>query len=262
MMRPFFCFLCCLSLSACVTRKPKVATLLTAQDFWEEQESRKNDFKAWEGKARVVLEEHGKNASGSGRIFFMSPDKIKMELRDPFGRLHFTAIKKKQSFLAHFVSQKVAYLEQEGGREYLKQKLGVDLPYDEVLGLWLGKLPKKLEGATFQSWEWDAMEGNYVGRLEKSGYEVICHVDGDMGVLKKIEWKKPAPSFQVIYDDLGTCCSDKKNNDKVAFAYSAKFENLNASQKVEVEWEDVFLNPKPPKQFDMDLPKDTEKINL
>ncbi len=248
--------------SACASKPLKVETGLKQSDFWEGQKERRQFLVQLDGKAKVRLEEKGRSVSGNGRILMPSQDSIKMELRDIFGRLHFSANKKKTSFTAYFPYQKLAYLDTEGGMRYLSQKLKVALPFDEVMDLWLGRLPSSFMNLTFKSWEWDAAEGDYVGRLENKNILIECHVDGDLAVLKKIVWLKPEPAFQVIYDDVGECCGEKKSSDKIDLAYSAKLEVLGSKEKVEVEWDDLVTGAKLPRNFDIELPKDTEKVLL
>ncbi len=246
----------------CVSKPLKKPTGLGVEDFWEEQSNRTKELSSWEAKAHLLFEEKGKSVSGKGKILFLTPDTIRLEIKDPFGRLHFAATKKNRAFTSYFVYQKIAFLENENGREYLKQKMGIALPFDEVLGLWLGKLPAHIQKAKFKDWEWDDSDATYVGTIDTGKEKITCHVDGDLGVLKKLEWKDSSHPFEIVYDDLGPCCNDKKNSSGLSLAYSAKFEGLNEHTRVEVEWDDIQVNPKPTQPIDVQLPKDTEKVLL
>lgn len=251
-----------LMFAACATKPLKKETGLKQEDFWQDQKERREFLVQLDGKAKVRLEEKGRSVSGNGRIMMPSPQFIKMELRDIFGRLHFSAYKNKSAFTAYFPYQKIAYLENEGGLRYLFEKLKVSLSFDQVIDIWLGRLPENLTRLTFQSWAWDAKEGNYIGKANSDKYEFECHVDGDLGVLKKLVWLKPLPQFQVLYDDIGECCGEKKNNERVDLAYSAKLEVLGSKEKVEVDWEDLTASAKLPRINDIELPKETEKVLL
>lgn len=249
-------------LASCATKPLKKETGLMAGDFWKDQEFRQKYFVKVDGKAKIKLEEKGRSISGNGRIFMHSRESIKIEIRDFLGRLHFSALKKGNSFMAHFPPQKLAFLDEEKGHVYLAQKLGVSLSFDEIVDLWMGRLPESIPGSSFKSWVWDAREESYVGKIEVKNMELECYVDGDLGVLKKLVWKKPGPMFQVTYEDYGACCKGNKSVDKLQMAYSAKLEVLRGSEKVEVEWEDLGVEMKLPRSFETELPKETEKVLL
>lgn len=247
---------------ACAARPIKTETGLKQEEFWQDQKERREFLVQLDGKAKVRLEEKGRSVSGNGRIMMPSTQTIKLELRDIFGRLHFSAYKNKNAFTAYFPYQKVAYTDTEGGLRYLFEKLKISLSFDQVMDLWLGRLPEKMTRLPFQSWNWDATEGDYIGKVTSENLEFECHVDGDLGVLKKLIWLKPSPQFQVIYDDIGECCGEKKSNEKVDLAYSAKLEVLEGKEKVEVDWEDLNTGVKLPRIHDIELPKETEKVLL
>ena len=220
--------------------------------------------------SRVYFRYEGKkqNMGGQGRLVMQGSDAMRMELRDPLGRLQYVATLSEHQFVARYPRQNVAYLDQISGGAYLRRLLGIQVSFQELKDLLIGIVPATLKKAKFDSWEWNADEGVYVGVFKLNHRRVECGIDPKRAALAwmKITGEKASDAATIKYSEFDSCCRLEGNGNVSQFplAHTVSLQMAETGTSVSLEWQDVetFKDPKPAQVFKAELPETTKRVML
>jgi len=257
-----------LSLLGCAHAPTAQPTGLEPQAFWKEQQLRLADTRQVSSRIYFRYEGKKQNLGGQGRLVLQAPDALRMELRDPIGRLQYVATLRDHQFVARYPRQNVAYVDQASGAAYLHRVLGVNVSFEELKDLLVGVIPRTLRKAKFDHWEWSPEEGVYVGTLHLNEKLIEAGVDGRSAALSwlKVDGAKKGDSATIRYADFDPCCRLEGNGlvSEFPLAHSVTLQMADTGTSVSLEWQDVksFRDPKPVEVFKAELPEQTKKVML
>ena len=251
-------------LAGCVHAPPREATGLTAEVFWRDQALRRSRLSVISAKLRLRYEAHKDGVSGRGRLLTQLPSGLRLELRDPLGRVQYQVTIDGEQFAAYYPSQKRVYLDAKAGAEYMKRFLGVSFSFRDLHSLLMGILPDSFSGNALQGWDWDSGAGLYRARLEKNGVKLALGIDPDSAALRELTWESARDSARVTYQDFFPCCGSplETNRPRLGGLVSVKLDK--ARSQVEAEWEDVVMvePTKDGETFRPTLPADVKRVAL
>jgi hypothetical protein len=242
-------------------------TGLKAETFWQEQRDRSTDTRQLSSRIYFRYESKKENVGGQGRLVLQAPDALRMELRDPFGRLQYLVTLHDRRFVARYPRQNLAYLDKLGGAAYLKRVLGLNVSFQELKSLLTGEVPPGWRKPQFDVWRWDGESGAYVGEFHNGSRTVECVVDPQSAALREIRVRDSLPGGEAVirYSDFSPCCqAENGTGAPLPFAHLVRLEMPQTGSAVSVDWEEigVFQEPKSPVIFEADLPSETRRVNL
>lgn len=255
-------------MAGCAHTPKALPTGLQPDAFWKEQAARSGDTKQVSSRIYFRYESKKQNLGGQGKLVLQAPGALRMELRDPLGRLQYVATLSEKDFVARYPRQNVAYVDTASGGAYLRRVLGVHVSFHELRDLLVGLIPETLRKNKFDTWEWSDEEGTYVGTFHWKGKRVQAGVDGTRATLTwlKVDGGKPADTAMIRYTDFDSCCNLEGNGQISQFplARNVALQMSETGTTVSVEWEDVqsFREPKPSEVFKAELPQQTKKVML
>lgn len=251
-----------LLVTACAHLPRRSPTGLTPAAFWIAQQTRVTVLSKISGKLNVRYSGKKQSVSGRGRILVQGPQKVRLELRDPLGRLQYVLTLDGKDMVAYYPSQKTAYLDDRAGTEYLREFMGIDVSLSELESLFVGIIPPLSPRNAFASWDWDPEAGYYRGVLDQTkGQKVTAWVDGEHGALRDLELDSAAEKIRVHYSDFSSCCG---GTEAVPLASTVAIELERSKVSMEVEWQDIEAlgQPRGAEVFQASLPGDVKKIVL
>ncbi len=232
-----------LLLSACASKPAKkaVPTGLTAFDFWKRQVARTEEAKSLSAKLFVRYTGPKESVSGRGRLFSELPRHLRMELRDPLGRVQYVAATEEDKFTAYYPGQKRAYTDTKAGGAYVRRFLGLPLSFKDMQSSLLGLVPKAAKVDRFSDWKWDENLGAYVGKGGAGANRVTAVVDADNGQLTDLTWETGKETIRVAYSEFSACCG--KGKGVTQFAHLVDIKVDKGETAVSAEWDDVAPLP-------------------
>jgi outer membrane biogenesis lipoprotein LolB len=235
-----------LLLVGCQHVSPRQPTGLTASAFWKDQQNRLAETGRLAGKIAVRLQGKKDRISGRGRLLAVMPDQIRLELRDPLGRMQYALSLHGKDAVAYYPSQKLAYLDSRSGFEYLKRFLGLELTLAELEQVFVGVLPGARK-SELTGWEWDREKGYYRATLppepnSDNVRKITIFVDGRTAALAELEVETKHETLRIVYTDPEPCCDRRAKlgeGTAVAVGQTVSIHLENARASVEVEWENI-----------------------
>ncbi|MCB0406229.1 MAG: hypothetical protein KDD51_15720 [Bdellovibrionales bacterium] len=230
-----------LLLAACSHVQPEPQGYNEGQ-FWQEQGRRRRVSQQFSGNLYLSYQGQGQQGAGKGQIIADIPDQTRMELRDPFGRLHYLAILNGKRFGVLYPRQKRYFQDTEAGRFYLKRMVGFDRSFPKLITLFMGAIPSEL-GSRFDSWQWDGRKGMYRGTLKDRELDWQIFIDPSNSTIKEIHGSSPFSSFDLEYERPERCCGGTSVNAPssahILLAKSVSLVEPKSGHRMGVEWRDV-----------------------
>lgn len=238
---------------------------LSTEKFWEDQHHRFDETAQISAKVKLAYQgKRGKKISGNGRLVLQPDAKMRLELRDPLGRIHYLAALTGGHFVAHYPRQKLAYVDEKSGGAYVLDFLGIDFSFSELYSLMLGKLPDRFGRGKFDAWFFDKDAKVYKGILTVADYRVTCSVDPQTAALRELELSSPAGRINIEYSVFEPCCHGLTSARPVRIAQVVDLKLDRAKTALAIEWEKISLleEPRPEDVFRLDIPEQDQKIVL
>jgi hypothetical protein len=256
-------------ISGCANVPPAKPTGLKPQDFWREQSLRSGEVSHLTAKLLLEYQGRKESASGQARVIAQLPNHFRLELRDPLGRVRYVVALADKQFIAYYPTLHKAYLDETGGRSYLKNLIGTDISFAELQGLALGLIPKSLSVDDIKSWEWDGGRGQYVGNYQSSERAVTVFVDPVRAVLKGL-WIKSTEAglTKFEFSEFAGCCGAVgrigKGARSISLAHAVALTQDQSHSTLDIEWRELesLDKPKPESIFRETLPEGVEQIRL
>jgi hypothetical protein len=254
-----FAILIALTLSSCSTMQRRTPSGLTASRFLQLQRDRQKAFHQLSGKVGLRYEGIKDSISGNGRYLSGTKHQYRLEIRDPLGRLHYLAALSDKNFQAHYPRQSKAYIDDQGGRAYLKKLAGISLDFHSLVGLAVGIIPRVYNKNSMDSWEWDEAAGLYRGDAKIGTASVEYAVDGASGTLVSLSVRNPTTVVEVQYSDLEPCCDGFELQQTLARVAEVRWPQSRAS--FNFEWNDLKSLSQEPKAASFEpVVEDTWKV--
>lgn len=227
-------------LVGCVHAPKKKATGLTAAQFWAEQNNRGNELKIVSGKLGIHFETKKDNVTGAGRLLTAGPSTLRLELRDPLGKLQMLVTLFQGLATVYYPTEKSAYVDGKGGTAYLRQFLGAEYSFDELRDLMLGILPRTMRPEAagkkdFDRFEWDGNQGQYVGSLKLRDRTLTVGIDGETGVLRKLQTE----NAEVTFANFSGVKNTGRSEERVLYAETVDIRQKNTGSVIEVDWKEI-----------------------
>jgi outer membrane biogenesis lipoprotein LolB len=238
---------------------------LTTDRFWDEQRVRAAETSQISAKVKVTYQgKRGKKISGNGRLVLQPDTKVRLELRDPLGRIHYLAALSGHKFVAHYPRQKLAYLDERSGGAYISDFLGIDFTFSELHSLLLGILPERFSHSAFDTWYFDKETKAYKGLLTAAEYRVTCTVDPVTAALKGLELSSPAGRIALDYSVFEPCCHGIAASRSSRVAQVVDLTLDRARTALAIEWEKIspLEEARPEDIFRLEIPEQDQKIVL
>lgn len=248
-------------LGGCTHLPPRQPTGLTANDFWKDQVLRRKLTGSISAKLRLRYEAHKEGISGKGRLLTQAPNQLRLELRDPLGRVQYLVTLSGSQFAAYYPTQKRAYRDSSGGMQYMKRFLGFPFSFRDLESLLVGVLPPSISSDRFETWGWVPDKEVYRGVSSKDGAVLVCDVDPDTAAIRSLQWESGKEVAIVTYSDFAPCCGGSQS---VRFGDSVSVQLKLAASKVEAEWDDIapLSVQKGEDVYKLALPPDVQQIIL
>lgn len=218
---PFFLLL------GCQHKVVRTATGLDSKKFWSEQEKRAAAFHSYSAKINLRYQGKEESISGKGNVLVDGTRGVRMELRDPLGRLQYVLTSKKDLVTALYPREGLAYSDTQKGIKYFEHMLGLALTVDDLRLLWLGILNSS---AHLSSFEWSEADADYVASVSQNGSDYHLEINPDTAAIMKLNVKKGSSTFQVSYAEF-------EGERGISLAHEVQFESKDQGTKIEVEWD-------------------------
>lgn len=244
----------------CASIPKKTATGLRPDRFWEDQKFRGSFLESVSGKLYMSYKHPKESAAGQGRVLF-SQNRMRLELRDPLGKLHYVAVSDGKTFTAYFPTRALAYRDSVAGRAYFEKYMGFRFSSSEFRDLLVGTFPVSVR--SFSSWEWDDSEGMYVGVTTQGAYRFRVWVDGDKAVIRKLKWSTKDDELVVSYGDYFIVKDAAPNRTLWAPGEIGVVHQRSASS-IQMEWKDLeeIRKGNLSNAFELELPKSVSIVPL
>lgn len=239
---------------------PRQPTGLGEKSFWEDQSKRAAKLKHVNGGLSVRYKTKQNNVGGRGRIASSLGEGLRLELRDPLGRVRFLVSLKGARFAAVYPAEKKAYVDSEHGTRYLRQFLGVGASFEEVQDLFFGVLPRTFGLKKFDRWEWDEKRGAYLGqsKLPRGGVLKVW-VHPNNGAIELLQALRGNDAVEVRYSDFSPCCG----KGSPALANVVVLEPEHRRTSITAEWDEIAPTTSiPATTFSWTAPDDTTVTEL
>lgn len=252
----------CLSLllSGCASNPPVEAPIvpLTTRDFFRDQAERRRVLQDFSGKLTLSYVSQKDPVSGSGRIIGNALERVRIELRDPIGRLHYVLLKQGERVAAWFPRNQKAVTENTGGRAYFQQVLGAPWSLSDLMAIFMGRLPRSWENKPVKQWKWDADKKAYRALLEEGKQSIAFWVGAKSASMESLVWSVGDRSLEVEYNDFDSCCDPKAS---FAFAHKVDLKLPGEKSEVGVVWDSLrkSAQPAPLSVFDLQ-PAPSDKV--
>jgi hypothetical protein len=230
--------------SGCVSKPPVEAPLrqVTSRDFLRDQAERRRVLQDFSGKLKLSYVTQSNPVSGSGRIVGFSLDRIRIELRDPIGRLQYVLTKQGERVAAWFPRNQTAMTENTGGRAYFEQVLGAPWSLGDLAALFMGRLPAAWESKPMKQWKWDPEKQAYRGLFEEGMQSLIVWVEPKHTSIQSLLWNLGDRSLSVEYDDLDLCCEPQPS---FKLAHKVDLKLPKEGSEVGVVWDSLRKSAQP-----------------
>lgn len=252
-----------LGLSSCahVARKPSG---LQPADFWVEQGRRRSELEKIYAKLRLIYNGQRQSFSGRSQMVLQSPGKVRLELRDPFGRLHYLVVNSGAQFVAYYPRQQVAYFDRHAGNKYIKDFLGIRVSFEELQQVLLGIVPARAREKDLKGWHWNEEESYYQGVMEFGEYKLSILVDPLDATIRHMDLITNSGDISVNYEFFESCCKSEGAESNIRLAYGVKMKLARTKTSLEAEWDKISVLQKPRSAsiFSVKVPRQAEHIML
>lgn len=244
-IRAFLAVSLLLLLTSCQSVQKRQPTGLTGNRFLQMQRDRHKSFEKISAKLSMRYDGIKDSVSGKGRLLAGGEERYRLEIRDPLGRLHYLAALSGANFQAQYPRQSRAFVDQQGGKGYLRKVAGIGMDFKSLCELAVGIIPAAWSKKSFDKWEWDDSAGIYRGNSKVGSADVEIEVDGATGSINSLVVKDPATIAEVRYSDLEPCCGGSEIQQSLARVAEVRWPQSKAS--FEFEWDDVKVLGQSPK---------------
>ena len=226
-----------------------------ANDFWAEQGMRWEALSLVLGKITARISGKEGTHTGRGHLVTELPARLRLELRDPLGRVQLLIVSMGRELTAYYPAQKLAYIDKSWGKSYFMELLRMELSVTDLQSLFVGFLPAAKRGET---WSWDSESGLYTSHLVLAGKEARVHLDPQLLCVRRVVFGGRVP-LDVQFRDFQPCCTEGGRKRPLAVARHIKLTSDQGS--IDVQWEDLqpFQGEKESSAFRVDLPAEVEK---
>jgi hypothetical protein len=227
-----------LVLCGCAHRQPLPDPGLGPDLLWSDQSNRARLLSKISGRLTLSYEGNGQSVSGHGQVLADLKGKLRIELRDPLGRVQYLALLSKEHLVAYYPSEKAAYSDNRSGEKYLKKFLNIELSFADLEQLFLGLLP---EGSSKgDEWKWDPNEGVYATSVKRGDRRYSVEVDGKLGAIRKLTIELPRQKIEVVYSEFKVAGGNVNTaRDSVWLAHVVEIHHQASQSSIEVDWKEV-----------------------
>ncbi len=272
MKKLLFALLFALSLPLTIscTSMPPVVSLTSSQTqdslnlFWKQQERKKIEVQTIQAKIRLDIVEKKRSVSGVGTVF-SSPDGLRLELRDPLGRLQYAVVLQgNKKFTAYYPSQNTTYSDSTHGANYLKEFLNLGMNFYELKNLWLGVVPITRSNSQLEGVKPSEKFGQHWLNFKKSDLHLATLVDVNNGDVLKVVWQSPSFAVEFEFSDFASCCQEHvPSGDSPRIGRNVFLKNGNQESEIELDWVTISIAKKRDQSvFELDLPANVKRVFL
>jgi len=257
-MKVLFFFVCLGLVLGCGHIPKKEPVGYGPRQFWKDQSLRLAKLNQFSAKIYLGVRGRGAKGSGSGQMIAQLPDRFRLEIRGPIGRLQFVAAQNGRNLTAYYPQEAKAFLDGGGGRAYLQKMAGLNMEFGVLQYVFIGVLSYPTVPKSFKSWQWDSRAGLYVGKIEQSGTEIEVWVDPQLSAIRKVLITENEIETQIDYSEFKRTSSQKLGA-AVALARRVIVENKKLETSVNVQWKAMNPLRRTPKAsvFQVKLPSGT-----
>lgn len=231
--------------------------------IWENQSQRQSQVRAIRSKIQLSLAEKKRSLSGTG-ILISKAEEVRLELRDPLGRLQYSvAQSENHPFVAFYPSQNVAYFDFAKGRNYLKRFLKIDLKFSDLRDLWLGILPYQRNELKLISMVPVIDKRVYEVKIRKAEDVWKAVVDPRNGDILKLNWSRGGAGAEFEFSEFARCCEVHLTEQELPrIGRNVFFKNSDGSE-IELEWSSIEPSSNlDPQLFQIEIPKGVKKLKI
>lgn len=255
-MRYSFLFIVILFLSQCshfIKKEPKG---FEQARFWKDQQQRAQLLNKISAKMTIYYEWKEKGIGGRANLLAHMPKNLRLEIRDPIGRLQHVLTLSKPKVVAYFPSNKVVYYDDQGGSLFFRRFFGAKMTVSDFHSLLVGVIPKELAKANFDEWHWNGKRGLYEGVLKSQKEKLIAFIDPERGMASEIIMENVDTVVKIEYGDFQSCCGATEPEGKLKLAFSLTLSNKNPRSSIDVTWQKLRFTKNTPKPelFSPDFP--------
>jgi outer membrane biogenesis lipoprotein LolB len=232
--------------------------------MWENQIRTKKVTGEIQGKLSLEMTNKERSLSGSGG-FYSGQDGIRLELRDPLGRTQYSAISRgKKVFAAYYPSQNKAYFDQQQGKLYLREFLGLGINFYDLKDLWLGILPFNKNESAFSNMTIREGQNRVDFTLNSKGLQLQLSIDRETGEIYRILWDSLDFKALFEYSEFERCCDGILTQTELPqVARTVLLKVGEGESELGLEWEEIKASLKKDNSaFSLQLPKETQKVLL
>lgn len=216
--------------------------------FWKDQKARRSLLRQAAAKLSLSYRDPKQGFSGKGQALWSLPQRGRLEVRDPFGRLQYVLVASPKGFSAFYPGDGTWFRDEAAGRDYFRHFIGVDQTFGEMTGWLLGILPDSA-GESLDAWAWLPRQGVYEGKLRAGGWSITMGVDPQNDSLRWARAERDGAGFFVEYGSFSPCCGGGGVNvrtETTPLARSVRIESLKTGQAIESEWQELSPVKKTP----------------
>lgn len=232
--------------------------------FWENQAKKREVTRRVQGKIRLQLTDKHQSISGNGS-FYSSPEGLRIELRDPLGRLQYiNVLKGKSIFSAYYPTQSKVYFDRVQGRAYLRDFLGLEINFYELKELWLGILPfKKSEAQLEKAIDLEG-QGQTLLTFNGGGFQSEVSIDSQSGEALNFNLKTAHFDAHFEFSEFARCCEEQlSQNELPRLARNVFLKIENERTEIDLDWVEIIPALKtPPGLFTLGLLPNTKQIEI
>lgn len=231
-------------------------------EFWQGQELRTQSTRRLQGTVVVRAQWKKQRLTGRGQFLTQLPAQVRMELRDPLGRLQYLLNLSGSNVTAYYPREKLVYLDEKSGEAYLTKFMGLDITLPELQDFLIGRIPNRFETIPqFDEWAWEGATGYYRGVMKWGGRHLVAEVDPRTLALKALRIENKIEEILIQYKDFAPCCHPTKN---IQVAQTVRVSLKVANTEFEFSWKtlEAFKTPKNDEVFSVQLPEGVKTIVL
>lgn len=249
--------------AGCAHREPQPETGLKPEAFWKDQQARSKSVDQVAAKLRLTFFGKNRSISGRGQLVRQPKRRVRLELRDPLGRVHYLAAQDQSAFTAHYPRRRLAYTDNKGGNRYVRAFLGLDFTFLGLQDIFVGLLPD-VQSKTVEGWKWDGETGEYVGTVQLTDRKATIRVDGRGGELTGLSVPMKEGTIEVKYSHFEPCCRGVGGKSNIRVAGIVELKLSQGLSGMEVEWERIraMEKPRPANVYRVQLDKKDRRIDL
>lgn len=253
----------------CAHRQPLPDPGRGPELLWGDQTNRARFFSKVTGRLTLGYEGNRQSVSGHGQVLSDLKGRLRIELRDPLGRVQYLALLYKEHLAAYYPSEKVAYTDSRSGEKYLKKFLNIELSFADLQAFFLGILPGGVIGQKeLAEWKWEPYQGVYLTSVKRGNRQYQLKVDGSTGAILRATIELPHQKVEVAYSNFksgGATNVNASEHDSVWLGYVVEIHHEASQSSIEVDWKDLHpieSGVERDELFQFQAPEGTRKISL